>query len=337
MVQFSQYFLTKFIVVYSHCLTKVSRFCILCVRFLFILFCLNSFQIPDALFGQEIRTSPFKVSAGTLKRISNFPSAFVNPRNIEVWLPPTYSPKEKYSVLYMHDGQMLFDSAQTWNHQEWAVDETMSSLLDQGVIQQCIVVAIWNINDLRRSEYFPERALQLLPEPLRDSLLANELRGKARAEAYLKFIVSELKPFIDSQFSTISDQQHTFIAGSSMGGLISLYAACRFPHIFSGAACLSTHWPGSTIRWNPQIPQAFQEFFKKNSPNPTTQRIYFDYGTATLDSTYKPLQAQIDSIMITRGFTSKNWQTHEFIGAAHNENAWRKRLAIPLKFLLGRK
>ena len=152
----------------------------------------------------------------------------------------------------------------------------------------------------------------------------------------MKFIVKELKPIIDGKYSVYTDAKHTFIAGSSMGGLISMYAICEYPNIFGGAACLSTHWPGIFAVENNPIPNAFFEYLKKHLPNPKNHKLYFDYGTATLDAMYEPFQLKVDKIMKAKGFTSQNWSTQKFEGEEHSEKSWNKRLHIPIEFLLGK-
>lgn len=146
----------------------------------------------------------------------------------------------------------------------------------------------------------------------------------------------ELKPYIDKHFPVKSDRDNTFIMGSSMGGLISIYALTEYPHIFAGAACLSTHWPGSFNQDDNPIPDAFLSYLEQHLPQPGTHRIYFDYGTETLDAWYPPLQARVDKLMKQKGFTDHHWLTREFTGAAHTENAWAARLHIPLQFLLAK-
>jgi pimeloyl-ACP methyl ester carboxylesterase len=202
----------------------------------------------------------------------------------------------------MHDGQMLFDSSITWNKQEWKVDETMSKLIEENKIIPTIVVGIWNSGTTRHADYFPEKPIAYLPKQVKDTLIDRELLGKARANNYLKFIVQELKPFIDSSFSTFKDAKNTFIAGSSMGGLISWYAISEYPTVFSGAACLSTHWVGSIKEKSGAIPKAFVTYAKEKLPNPNNHKIYFDYGTITLDSLYEPHQKAIDRVMQTKGY-----------------------------------
>ena len=274
------------------------------------------------------------VSSGTIKHFEKFSSKFIDARNVDVWLPNNYNSNEKYAVLYMHDGQMLFDSIITWNNQEWKVDETITSLLEKKLIKKTIVVGIWNNGKYRHAEYFPEKPLQFLKNELRDSIIKNDLLNKPQADNYLKFIVTELKPFIDSSFSTYTNAENTFIAGSSMGGLISMYAICEYPNIFSAAACLSTHWIGSYNNDYDAISTAFANYLDEHLPNPENHKIYFDHGTLTIDSYYKPHQIKIDEVMKNKGYTSKNWITKEFEGANHTENSWSKRLYIPFTFIL---
>jgi enterochelin esterase-like enzyme len=275
-------------------------------------------------------------AAGTIRRFENFPSRYIRPRNVDVWLPDKYSSSKKYNVLYMHDGQMLFDSTVTWNRQEWKVDETISLLLQEGRLKEVIVVGIWNIPRYRFAEYFPAKAFNYLPPGVKSNLLKRELGGKVESDNYLLFMVKELKPFIDSSFSTYADAQHTFVAGSSMGGLVSLYAICEYPHVFSGAACMSTHWPGSLVVAEPLILAAFLKYLHSYLPSPRNHKIYFDYGTETLDRHYKVPQLKVDQLMKEKGYNSCNWQTIEFSGDDHSERSWSKRLNIPLLFLLGK-
>lgn len=160
------------------------------------------------------------------------------------------------------------------------------------------------------------------------------MEGGPISDKYLKFIVSELKPYIDSTFSTLKDQPNTFIAGSSMGGLISMYALCEYPGVFGGAACLSTHWIGTVLMDNNPVPDAFVKYLNENLPDPAIHKIYFDYGDQTLDALYPPLQKKVDEVMKARGFSDKNWVTKFFPGKDHSEKSWNERLDIPLQFLL---
>lgn len=283
-----------------------------------------------------------EVSSGTIKRFENFKSKYVDARNIDVWLPAKYNAKNKYAVLYMQDGQMLFDSTHNWNHQEWGVDETITKLLSENKIKDCIVVGIWNNGNKRDAEYFPQKAFYNLSDSnqqvIRNYVLTTKQRrlfGDAPiGDLYLKFLVTELKPFIDSSFSVYTNQQNTFIGGSSRGGLISMYAICEYPEVFGGAGCLSTHWSGVYTNQRNMIPEIFYTYLSQHLPSPKTHKIYFDYGSLTLDSLYKPYQLKVDEIMKQKGYNSSNWITKEFPGENHSEKSWSKRLYIPILFLL---
>lgn len=289
------------------------------------------------LFGQTPA-----VSIGRIERLENVPSKYVDARNVDVWLPEGYDSTKRYPVLYMHDGQMLFDSTINWNHQEWKVDETLGRLMQEDKIEPCIVVGIWNGGKSRHSDYFPQKPFESLTEVQQEAIYsAARSNGyavfggyKIQSDHYLKFIVSELKPLIDQKYATRSDRKNTFIAGSSMGGLISIYAICEYPDIFGGAACMSTHWPGIFAMEQNPIPDAFANYLKAHLPKPQKHKIYFDYGDQTLDAMYPPLQKKVDEIMRKRGYNVKNWSTRFFPGEDHSERSWSRRFDIPLNFLL---
>ena len=282
-----------------------------------------------------------KVSSGTLKRLYNFPSKYVTARNVDIWLPEGYSSTKKYPVLYMHDGQMLYDTSVTWNHQAWKIDDVISRLVSENKINEVIVVGVWNGGLTRHPDYFPQKPYESLTQTEKDTVTAHLQRtGKIKeilkpvSDDYLKFLVTELKPFIDKTYSTYKDRMHTFIAGSSMGGLISMYAICEYPKVFGGAACLSTHWPGIWTLKNNPVPDAFLKYLKTNLPQPKNHKIYFDCGDQTLDSLYPGIQKKVDVIMKLKGYTGKNWMTKYFPGENHSEKSWGKRVDIPLIFLL---
>ena len=280
------------------------------------------------------------VKKGTLIHLDQVSSTYVDPRPIDVWLPPGYDSTRRYPVLYMHDGQMLFDGQRTWNHQEWKVDETMDSMVISKQVRPAIIVAIPNNGPYRWAEYVPQVILDSLPVSIKEEVIRKWLNNRPSADAYLKYIALELKPYIDHHFSTLSDRDHTYIMGSSMGGIISLYAICSYPDVFGGAACMSSHWPldipGTTeddIAYD--VPGFYIRYVANHLPAPDGHRIYFDYGTETLDSLYEPYQMRVDRLMTWRGYGDANWITRKFPGASHSEDSWAERLPIPLIFLLG--
>ncbi len=282
-----------------------------------------------------------KVSSGSIKRYENFTSAFVTARNVDVWLPDGYSSEKKYAVLYMHDGQMLYDTAITWNHAAWNADDMISKLQSEGKLINVIVVGVWNSGNTRHADYFPQKPYESLTQIQKDSITAQLQRaGRTKdifqpvSDNYLKFLVTELKPFIDKTYSTKTNKEKTFIMGSSMGGLISMYAICEYPQVFGGAACLSTHWPGVWSLENNPVPDAFINYLKTHLPNPRIHKIYFDCGDQALDALYPPIQKKVDEVMQQQGYDTKHWQTKYFPGENHSEQSWSKRLDIPLLFLL---
>jgi len=277
------------------------------------------------------------LSSGTIKRIDSFPSQYVRARTVDVWLPNNYSESEKYAVLYMHDGQMLFDANSTWNKQEWKVDEIIGDLIVSQKIKNTIVVAMWNHSDIRWSDYCPKKPFDLLPKKTLDSIstvYSDLFKNGMKSDNYLKFIVEEVKPFIDANFSVYTNAENTFVSGSSIGGLISMYAVCEYPKVFGGAACLSTHWPGIMPFENNPIPEAFFSYLAQNLPSPQTHKIYFDFGTETLDEYYLPFQHSVDEVLKMKGYDKTNSKNLKFEGHDHSENSWNQRFQIPVAFLL---
>ncbi len=280
-----------------------------------------------------------KVSSGEIKLFENFKSEFVEARTVYVWVPDGYTDKKKYAVLYMHDGQMLFDPATTWNKQSWDADETAARFMYESKLQEFIIVGIASLPDYRMSDYFPQKPFEALPKKVRDSIYKlkrdkDQLLGaKINSDNYLKFITKELKPLIDQKYSTKPDRANTYIAGASMGGLISLYAICEYPEIFGGAACMSTHWTGVFGPAENPVPAAFLDYLKAKLPSPATHRIYFDLGTETLDADYAYFQEKADALMKQKGYSAANWKTKTFAGDDHSEKSWSARFKEPLAFL----
>lgn len=281
------------------------------------------------------------VGAGRIERITDFSSQHIGARTIDVWLPNNYPQQAPYAVLYMHDGQMLFDDSATWNHQEWHVDETAQQLIDAGKTRPFIVVGIWNAGKNRAPEYFPQKVFEALPATVQKKLY-DVYRERIKSEParvysdrYLTFITHELIPHIEQRFKVSRAREDRMIAGSSMGGLISLYALSEYPDIFGGAACLSTHWAGfyQDDKHNP-VPHALNDYVRAHTPNAGQHRLYFDYGTQTLDAIYKTSQLRIDQTLHDKGYSDGDYVSREFVGADHSERAWSARLAIPFSFLL---
>jgi predicted alpha/beta superfamily hydrolase len=257
----------------------------------------------------------------------DFPSNHVPARQVDVWLPPEYGVGNgrRYPVLYMHDGQNLFDPAVAYAGVTWGVPKALTRLIEAGEAPPTIIVGIWNAGEGRWTEYMPQRPFTA-PVQLNASD-QQKISGIPTSDAYLRFLVTELKPFIDQTYATRPEREATFVMGSSMGGLISLYALCEYPDVFAGAGCVSTHWSagdGIVI-----------DYMAAHLPPHGRHRLYFDYGTETLDATYEPYQQRADAVLAAAGYTpGQDWITRKFEGAEHSERSWQERVHIPLAFLL---
>ncbi len=274
------------------------------------------------------------VNHGSLERLPQFASTHVTPRDVAVWLPEGYQKGGSCDVLYMHDGQMLFDATTTWNNQEWQVDEIVDSLIQSGKIRPCIVVGIYNTDD-RLTEYFPAKTWQHVAEADRKDA---DLK-KLTADDYLKFIVEELKPYIDQRYQPLTSREHTFMLGSSMGGLISLYALCEYPQVFGGVACLSSHLSMGHLpdgldgdKWA----TGFRDYVSHHLPEANSSLIYMDHGTKDFDADYGKYQDLLDRVIESKGWDKDHYRSLVFEGHGHNETCWAKRLDQPLLFLLGK-
>jgi pimeloyl-ACP methyl ester carboxylesterase len=282
------------------------------------------------------------VSAGRLVDLGVLQSRYADPRRVQVWLPSGYTPHgRKYAVLYMHDGQNLFDKKSAGYGMEWEVDEHLDALIRANKVRPTIVVGIWN-TPKRLQEYVPSKAFDGLPAEYRDKVRAL-YGGDPLSDGYLKFIVRELRPMIAKRFNVKTDRANMVIMGSSMGALVSRYAIDEYPQVFGGAGMMSTHWPlfmtpdGKSVgdAEYEAVSSAFERYLGPALPNPRTHRLYFDHGSETLDAVYKRYQDRVDAVVASRGYTQGvNWLTRSFPGQKHNEVSWASRVDVPLQFLL---
>lgn len=224
-----------------------------------------------------------------------------NKRDIIVWLPIGYNsqknPNKRYPVLYMHDGQNIMDPKTAYVGKDWRVDETVMKLIRQKKIKEIIVVGIYNTPD-RLDEY----------------------SWTEKGQNYLKFIVTELKPFIDSNYKTLSDKDNTAVMGSSMGGLISFYAAWHYPDVFSMAACMSS----SFYYNNDKSLKLVQSYRGKKKQ----VKFYIDHGEDGLIRGQKMF-----CLLSQKGYVLGQDIDYFYApGAEHNEREWAARLERPLFF-----
>jgi enterochelin esterase-like enzyme len=288
--------------------------------------------------------APPSVPAGKIVRLDRFPSQYVAPHDIDVWLPPDYPKQAPYAVLYMFDGQNLFGERAAGKMQSWRAAATAAGLIAAGKTRPFIIVGIANAQTLRMSEYFPQRPWESLTPAQRRTLFAQQLGGfqilpvAPYSDALLKFMTQELKPAIDQRFAVDARPAATFVMGSSMGGLMAWYALAEYPDTFGGAACLSTHWPGPYLsldaKTDDPAPDAFVDYIQRHFPSPRQHKIYFDHGTKTLDAYYGPIQTRVDRLLRAQGWSGSHFESRVFEGAEHSEKSWAARLAVPMTFLL---
>jgi predicted alpha/beta superfamily hydrolase len=265
---------------------------------------------------------------GTLHHFPKLPSNVIQSRNVDVWLPPNYDENHVsgYNVLYMHDGQNLFEAQKSYIGVDWGMDQTMAALCQEENIQPTIVVGIWNTPQ-RLREYLPQRPFCDYQPPQSRRRVIKRYGGVPISDNYLRFLVYELKPFIDRRYHSRTERAFTFLMGSSMGGLISLYAICEYPHLFGGAGCLSTHWPIAN--------RTFCRYLKARLPEPNQHKIYLDYGDEANSPGYLVRQKRMEHIIREKGYTlGLDWLAKWYAGEPHTETAWRTRVHVPLRFLL---
>lgn len=301
----------------------------------FILF----FVLNNVFANVEPIPHQLKVSGGELLRYAlPFGEAY---RTIDVYVPHEAKGKKGLKTLYMHDGQMLFDSTQTWNRKEWQIDEVYNSTLMKMKHLPFIVVGIHNDPVNRYAEFFPQKVADLMPESYRNLLMEKLWNGQLKADAYLNWIEKVLVPFIEDNFHTSKRMKDRMVMGSSMGGLISLYALCEKPKLFGGAACLSIHTPMINYGMFEEgmveaLVVPFNIYLEKNLKADKRHYLYVDRGTETLDASYEPYHQRLLLTLALVGYGPENPRFLEAIvrGTGHDETAWAHRWYIPLLFMM---
>lgn len=295
-----------------------------------------------AILGLAAPAPATEVSAGRVVDLVVVQSRHADPRRVQVWLPSTYRRGgPRHAVLYMHDGQNLFDKKDAGYGMEWQIDEVLDRLIREKAVRPTIVVGIWS-TPKRLREYVPSKAFAHLP-PSYMQRVAKLYGGEPLSDGYLKFIVDELRPQVERDYRVKTDRANRVIMGSSMGALVSLYAISEYPRLFGGAGMVSTHWPlmspaeGKSLSDADfeTVSSAFERYLAPALPSPRSHRLYFDHGTETLDAAYARYQARIDWIVAAQGYRSgSNWLSRNFPGQKHDETSWASRVEIPLRFLL---
>jgi len=284
-----------------------------------------------------------EVASGTFSRFENLRSNTISSGHIDASLADGYYKNKKYAVLYLYDAPMFFDSTTTSDRKEWRMNKNERRLIRENKTKDRIKVGIWN-TESRHINYFFLKAISnpspdekaevhyLTIGPKKIRLLKNRpLSSRNR-----KSLVNELNPYSDSTFSNFNIATRTIVADTSRGGLIPMYSTYENPRVLVGTTNLSTHPPGTlNAEYNP-VPELFLKHSRDNVAKPKNRKLFFDYGTETLDPNYKPTQQQVDKIMKLKGYTPINWINKEFPGAAPIETVWNTRFYVSVKFLLGK-
>jgi len=248
-----------------------------------------------------------------LRKHPNFPSRILRRRrDITVYLPPNYDeePQRRFPILYLQDGQNLFDGATSFiRGKYWRVAETANELIAAGMIQPLIIVGINHADEKRAQEYTPTPSKKL---------------GGGKAERYGRFLLKELKPFLESEYRTLPGAHNTGLGGSSLGGLVSLYLGLRYPEVFGKLAALSPSvWWGG--RW-------IHEFARKEK-FPVRPRVWLDIGTQEGARVVQDVRAFRDVLMAKGWIPGRELHYEEVPGGTHDEEAWARRVGPFLRYL----
>jgi predicted alpha/beta superfamily hydrolase len=256
---------------------------------------------------------------GTLRLHRRFPSrALGNRRDLVVWLPPGMDGrKRRHPVVYFQDGQNLFDPLTAFLGQTWHAGRTAAALMRAGELAPPIMVGIYNTGFARMDEYAPTRGKF-------SGWDGEPCRSRGRARRYARFVADEVKPFIDARYPTLTDREHTAIAGSSMGALAAFYCALWRPRVFGSAGVLSpSAW------WDDRAPVRFVKALRKKP----AVRLWLDTGTA--EPGWENTRRLRDAL-IARGWREGvDLHYGEAEGAEHNEAAWAARTGPMLQWLVG--
>ncbi|MEO8045458.1 MAG: alpha/beta hydrolase-fold protein [Spartobacteria bacterium] len=240
-----------------------------------------------------------------------------NKRDVQVYLPPGYrrSRRRRYPVLYLHDGQNVFDAATAFAGVEWGVDESAERLTTKRLIEPLIIVAVANTGEKRIHEYAPSRGII-------DSSAPRKKRSRGKLRKYGDFLRDELKPFIDGTYRTRPEAEFTGLGGSSLGGLATLSLGLWFPEVFNRLAVMSP-----SIWWDDCVIYRMLDKLKEKPP----LKIWLDTGTQ--EPGWERARDLRDRL-VERGWrVDDDLQYTEVEGGDHSEGAWGARFEAVLRYL----
>lgn len=255
---------------------------------------------------------------GNIQKHRGFKSKILgNRRDVLVYLPRNYRrfSRQRYPVLYLQDGQNVFDAATSFANVEWGVDETAQRLIRKNLIEPLIIVAIANTGEERIHEYAPTRGVI-------DSSAKPKKRSKGLARNYGRFLTEELKPYIDKKYHTKREAEFTGLGGSSLGGLLTLSLGLWFPYVFTRLIAMSP-----SVWWDDQVIVKMVDELDHKLP----LKIWLDTGT--LEPGWERARALRDTLVEKGWKLFDDLQYTEIVGGDHGEGAWATRVDAALRFL----
>ena len=288
------------------------------------------FELGESLFARSLDAAVYIADwqgsgvKGTLVYWQDVSSELLaETRHVEIWLPPDYDddPNRRYRVIYMSDGENLFDPRIANTGIDWGVDEAMMRGVELGLFEPAIVVATWS-TARRTHEYSPWHDAPL----------------------YARFLIEELMPRVNAEFRTLTGSDNTFVMGSSMGGLLSFYLVKNHPDVFGACGCVSTAFLVSAARLArsdesgaaaPDTTPYIVRDIEDGDTVPHGVRMFFDHGTEGLDAQYGSEHDAVREWLLKQGFReSEDFMMRVYDGANHNEASWRARLDDQFAWLL---
>lgn len=271
-----------------------------------------------------------------------FAAGGLAPRDLYVWVPDARRPGDRFPVVYMQDGQNLFDARLVPFGTAWEADRSISRLADAGAIAPAIVVGIASTAQ-RFLEYAPELILDRLPGAIRQ-VVESAWGGVARSGDYARLVMEEVKPMIDASFPTLASAADTFAAGSSLGAVAAVELLVRYPDKFAGAAGLSAHFSLLPVTETELLPDDFAsdvtaavaDYARACLPRAGGHRLWLDRGAIGIDRFYAPTHAAIVQALSGLGYVDGvDMIARLYPHGGHDEAAWRARLDDAFAFLLG--
>jgi predicted alpha/beta superfamily hydrolase len=281
---------------------------------------MDEIQNTDNGVGATVIRAPG--ATGDLRLHSFSSHAFHNTRFVRVWLPPGYDDAEnaarRYPVLYLNDGQNLFEAATSFTGVEWQVDETADRLIRDGAIPPMIIVGLDNAGKSRIREYMPHRSL--------NPMILRSLGGR-----YPKFLIREVMPFITRNYRVASGAENTGLGGSSLGALIALYTAAAHPNVF-----------GRLLLESPSLWASNRQLIRESRDvRLWPEQIFLGVGTSELgkpdrDRSVVDDVRELAGILRRAGFEQRRLRLMIEEGGTHHESAWARRFPEALAFLFGK-